>query len=284
VGAGAARPAHAARLRVYLFSARPYEMDFRKFLLEALRQDGHEVHHIRIGRTNVVTRLPDERAEFHGAGGFAAMLRHLRRADAGERPLLCIDSTGTAAPLRALLLRGAMPRARWGYDIFDNLLYDARGLRRLRTWCAAHLLARLSACPFVLARETLRLFPRARHLDNAAHTVYRERPQRYDSLVVLASLDERFDFDFVDALAALAPSRRIVIHGRILYDSASVKGRLERLCAARPNVAWRGDFALDGIDAVIAPYSVGLTPYASDHALTRFINPDKYYLFLNAGI
>ena len=79
-----------------------------------------------------------------------------------------MDTTGAFVPIRSLLLRASL-RGLWCFDIFDNLLYDLRGVYRLKRQIEISLLSRLSPIKIVLSRETLRLFPSAHHLENAAH-------------------------------------------------------------------------------------------------------------------
>jgi hypothetical protein len=263
----------------YLFSVRSYALDFRQFLVAALRRQGHRVWHIHVGRSTRLTRDDGTRAEFAGASGFVRLLRYLR-ADARctDDPVF-IDSTGPYTPVRSLALRAALGPGLWCYDIFDNMLYDYRGLVRLRAGLAIGLLSRLSPVQLTLSRETLRLFPRAVHLDNAAHTgpIARQNPDDRD-LVLLSSIDGRLDAGFVRALAALAPERRLFVYGR-----AASAQRLEALLRERANIVYRGEFGYDDIDAILAPFAVALAPYAIN-TLTEYINPDKYYYFLNSGM
>jgi hypothetical protein len=267
------------RRRFYVFSVRAYELDFRQFLVQALRRAGHEVCHVHIGRT---TRLLDGSRgaqEFAGASGFLRLLRRLRRSAGSAPDPVFVDSTGPYTPLRSLLLRAALGRGVWCYDIFDNMSYGYRGWMRLRTRLAIELLSRLSPVQLTLSGETLRLFPRAVHLDNAAHTgrIERKNPNDRD-LVLLSSIDERFDAEFVRRLAALAPDCRLFLYGR-----AASAARLAALCRDRPNIVYRGEFRYDDIDAILAPFAAALAPYAINK-LTEFINPDKYYFFLNSGM
>jgi hypothetical protein len=271
------------RRRFYVFSVRAYELDFRQFLIEALRRAGHEVCHVHIGRTTRLRGGSRGAQEFAGASGFLRLLRLLRRsansAGMSAADPVFVDSTGPYTPLRSLLLRAALGRGVWCYDIFDNMSYDYRGWMRLRTRLAIGLLSRLSPLQLTLSRETLRLFPGAVHLDNAAHTgrIERKNPNDRD-LVLLSSIDERLDVDFVRRLATLAPDRRLFLYGR-----AASAARLEALCRDRPNIVYRGEFRYDDIDAILAPFAVALAPYAINK-LTEFINPDKYYFFLNSGM
>lgn len=263
----------------YVFSVRAYERDFRQFLIAALRRRGHRVTHIHIGRSTRVTDDGGMRREFHGAAGFLALLRHLRAKTATGGDTVFIDSTGPYTPMRSLALRAALGPGLWCYDIFDNLSYDYRGWMRLRTHMAIRALGRASPVQLTLSGETLRLFPRAVHLDNAAHTrrIARTNPNDRD-LVLLSSIDERLDIDFVHRLAVLAPERRLFVYGR-----AACAQRLDALLRDHPNIVYRGEFGYEDIDAILAPFAVALAPYAINK-LTEYINPDKYYFFLNSGM
>jgi hypothetical protein len=265
--------------RFYVFSVRSYERDFRQFLIAALRRQGHRVWHIHIGRSTRVTDDGGLRSEFHGAAGFLRLLRRLRASTRSAADPVFIDSTGPYTPVRSFALRAALGPGVWCYDIFDNMSYDYRGFMRLRTGLAVRALCRLSPIQLTLSGETLRLFPRAVHLDNAAHTgrIARNNPNERD-LVLLSSIDERLDIDFVRHLAALAPERRLFIYGR-----AASAQRLETLLRDRPNIMYRGEFDYDDISAILAPFAVALAPYAINK-LTEYINPDKYYFFLNSGM
>jgi hypothetical protein len=269
-------PASPSR-QFYVFSVRAYEHDFRQFLIAALRRQGHRVCHIHIGRSTRVTDDGGTRSDFPGAAGFLRLLRRLRASARSAADPVFIDSTGPYTPVRSLALRAALGPGIWCYDIFDNMSYDYRGWMRLRTGVAIRVLCRLSPVQLTLSRETLRLFPSAIHLDNAAHTgpITRTAPNDRD-LVLLSSIDERLDIEFVRRLAALAPDRSLFVYGR-----AASAQRLDALLHERPNIVYRGEFGYGDIDAILAPFSVALAPYAINK-LTEYINPDKYYYFLNS--
>ena len=263
----------------YIFSVRSYVHDFRQFLIAALRRQGHRVCHIHIGRSTYLTRDDETRSEFAGASGFVRLLRRLRVEAASVHDPVFIDSTGPYTPMRSLALRAALGPGLWCYDIFDNMLYDYRGFVRLRARLAIGLLSRLSPVQLTLSGETLRLFPRAVHLDNAAHTgpIVRTNPNDRD-LVLLSSIDGRLDIAFVRRVAAFAPDRCLFVYGR-----AASPQRLEALLRDRANIVYRGEFSYDDIGAILAPFAVALAPYAINR-LTEYINPDKYYYFLNSGM
>lgn len=275
----AAANENCRRAPFFVLSVRSYAVDFRQFLIGALRERGHEVWHVHIGRATRVTGIDGQPVEFAGASGFPALIRFLRARTRGPAPPVFINSTGPYVPGRSLALRASLGPGLWCYDIFDNMTYDYRGLMRLRTSAAIRLLSALSPVLFTLSGETLRLFPRAIHLDNAAHIgrIARRNANGRD-LLLLSSIDRRFDIDFVRRVAALAPDRKLVLYGR---DERP--GGLDRLCSDRPNIVYRGSFRYDDIETILQPFAIALAPYALNR-LTEFINPDKYYYFLNSGM
>ncbi len=164
-------------------------------------------------------------------------------------------------------------------------MYNLRGVFRLKRHLEISLLSWLSPINIVLSRETLRLFPHAHHLENAAHTRRITRTKdAFSDLVCLFMIDHRFDFTLVADLAALAPDLKIFLYGRVGTDDQTIKRRLEELCASYPNVIYRGEYRFDDVDTILAPFGIGFTPYVMDNLLTDYINPDKYYLYLNSGM
>jgi hypothetical protein len=49
-------------------------------------------------------------------------------------------------------------------------------------------------------------------------------------------------------------------------------------------VIYRGEYGFDDVDTILAPFGIGFTPYVIDNLLTEYINPDRYYLYLNSGM
>lgn len=269
----------------YFFSSQLLENDFRMLLIKALRAKGHEVWHVRIGLLNVLTRSDNERAEFSGICGFLRLIKCLRaHSKTCKSPSIFVDTTGACVPIRSLFLRASL-RGLWCFDIYDNLLYELRGLYRLKRRLGISLLAWLSPIKFVLSRESLRLFPTAYHLENAAHTRRVSRiNSNFTDLVTLFSIDNRFDFRLVREVAALAPQLKLYLYGRLATKDQTLKLRLEQLCTSYPNVIYRGEYGFDDVDAILAPFGIGFMPYVTNNLLTEFINPDKYYLYLNSGM
>ena len=270
-------------MKFIFVSVRHYEADFRKFLIEALRGAGYEVWHVRIGRCNKLTSIEGSE-ELCGIAGLLELIRRLRIIGA-KGTVVYVDSTGAVTPVRSILFRVVLRGGTWCFDIFDNLLYDYRGYRLYKGRISIWLLAQCSRILLVLSSESLRLFPNARHLDNAADVPRVNRADHnFRDLVVLSAIDQRFDFNFVFELAKLCPARKIVIHGYVLHGNGTIKKRLANLCAQQSNIVYCGKYEIGDIPALLGPYSIGLTPYTVASALTEFVNPDKYYMFLQGGL
>jgi hypothetical protein len=268
---------------VVFISVRAYEQDFRKFLLEALRAEGCEAWHVKVGRRNVLTGSGGSET-FDGITGLLALIRRLRTIG-GREKIVYVDTTGAIMPIRSMLFRLALRTGTWCFDVYDNLAYNYRGFRRLKTRLSIRALNRLSDITIVLSAETLRLFPRAYHLDNAWDMPRRDGDRSASrDIVVLSTIDERFDFAFVSEIARLSPERRIAIHGYVLHDDPAIAKRMADLCARHSNVSFKGRYRFEDVPEIVRPFDIGLTPYAADTPMTEFINPDKYYLFLQAGL
>lgn len=269
----------------YFFSTRLFENDFRRPLIKSLIAKGHEAWHVRIGRENILTGPGEERTKFNGIFGFVDLIKQIRSSSKISRSrLVFVDTTGAFVPIRSLLLRAAL-RGLWCIDIFDNLLYDLRGVYRLKRRIEISLLARLSSIRIVLSRETLRLFPRAYHLENAAHVGLANRAENsFNDLVCLSMIDRRFDFTLVKELVTSAPELRMYLYGRVDTEDRETKLQFEELCTSSPNLIYRGEYRFEDVDAILASFGVGFTPYTTSGVLTEFINPDKYYLYLNSGM
>ena len=76
-------------------------------------------------------------------------------------------------------------------------------------------------------------------------------------------IDRRFDFTLVEELAALAPELKIFLYGRLGTEDQETKRRLEELCTSSPNVIYRGEYRFEDVDAILASFGIGFTPYTT---------------------
>ena len=89
-------------------------------------------------------------------------------------------------------------------------------------------------------------------------------------------VDERFDADFLAAIADLRPEWQFIILGPVVkIDPAGLP--------KRPNIHWLGPKSYADLPDYLAHWDLGLMPFALN-ASTRFISPTKTPEFLAAGL
>lgn len=281
IRAGRRRP--GARWRIVLLTCREAATDFRLPLAEALQALGHEVAYVYLRRRPIVTEMasPERKQEFSLADFLQRARRLLRRPD---RPLLVFNSTNLVFPGLCSLLRIVVGGV-WCFDMHDELFYGATGMKRRRMRLAQAVLLGGSDLVVHAAPTLAELFPRSRHLGNASAIGFVKRPSTdFSKVLILASLDRRIDFPLVAETAALNPHLTFDIYGHISGNDAGVRADLDRLLADHPNVAYRGAYQNVDLPGIFARYAITLAPYAVGSALTRYIDPLRYYHCLNAGM
>lgn len=80
-------------------------------------------------------------------------------------------------------------------------------------------------------------------------------------------IDERIDFELLDAVAAVRPSWQIVMVGPIVRVD-------HRLVPRRPNIHWLGQQPYQRLPRLLALWDVALMPFALNDG-TRCVNPSK---------
>ena len=196
------------RFRFFVFSSRdPRLGDFRTPFVEALRQQ-YETYYIKIGRhcsmsgpVKMETSLPQ----------LLLFFWRLRRDDVLN---IYFNSTDNAFPLLTALLRLISPRGVWCWDMYEELRYESIGLQRLRLSLALKILQLNSDIILCAAPTLLELFPKARYLGLASHILPLPRnAKRTNEVLVLASFDDRCDFNFLSKLATLCPELSFTFTG-----------------------------------------------------------------------
>jgi UDP-galactopyranose mutase len=88
-------------------------------------------------------------------------------------------------------------------------------------------------------------------------------------------IDERFDAELVDAIAASRPEWSLVLVGPVSkIDPGSIP--------ARPNIHWLGQRSYEELPRYLAGWDVAIMPFARNDA-TRFISPTKTPEYLAGG-
>jgi hypothetical protein len=271
----------AKRWRFILFTCRDPRTDFRRALATALRRLGHDVHYIWLKRTPVAAG-PGE-GDTPISMSLPRLFSHLRRVSSeGARTNIYFDSTNLCFPVLMPMLRAISARGVWCFDMHDDLLYGTRGIARMMASLRQFVLVR-NCDLMVHAAPTLKeRFPASHHLGNASSLGFLERPAAgFDKVLVLASFDERTDWEFVEKAAALLPETEFALWGQVVGGSERA---LQALGAARANVRYYGAYTTADLVPILRRYSVMLAPYRADHRLTRYLDPLRFYHAFNTGM
>jgi hypothetical protein len=266
-------------LRFFVFTCRDPRSDFRLPLVQVLMRE-YETWYVWVKRRPVITGPHASAAPAEMS--FAELLDFMRKTERGGKIPVYFMSTNALFPGVMALLRLVSPPGLWCLDMHDDLLYNYRGFKRLRAWVAIRALRKVSDIT-VHAADTLReLFPDSHHLGNASQIGRLERsaspPRR---LLILASVDERFDFELMARAARACPTFAFEIHGQVL---AFARARLDRLLAEHANVRYEGPYVNADLPALLSRYRVTFAPYVTDDRATRYIDPLRFYHCLNSGM
>ena len=268
--------------RFFVFTCRGPNSDFRLPLVDALRQH-YETYYIWLRRRPVVSgpTMDDRPLEM----SLPALLRFIRRFRRDDRINIYFNSTNTYFPGMSTVLRLIAAPGVWCLDMHDELRYHNTGLSRWREGLIVSLLRRLSHVT-VHAAPTLReLFPDSLHLGNASNILpLTVANAGNDDVLVIASFDERFDFEFLSALAASCPTIRFNLHGWTRTGDQATKAWIAAIGAERSNIRYHGPYTMADLPAILSRYRISVAPYRSDMQMTRYIDPLRFYHCLNAGL
>ncbi len=265
---------------IFLMSCSDSETGFRRPFAQALHELGNKVYYIQVRRRPIITLIGEERPRSVSIVGFVIwMTKQCRTA---PQPLI-FNSTNLVFPRLTRILK-ILCGGLWCLDMHDDLLYDKTGEELARARRAQEDLVR-SADFIVHSAPTLaELFPQSRHLGNASD-LKPVAPAVFDAsrVLILASLDQRFDFDLLEAVARLNPQIQFVIWGR-LTKTPLIAERLEQVQKKSPNVVYRGPYKNADIVRLASEYSMTFAPYRANTRLTHYLDPLRYYHCLNAGM
>jgi hypothetical protein len=269
------------RWNIVLLTCRPPATDFRLPLAEELQRLGHSVRYIYLKRRPVMTDMSggEEKREF----SLVEFFQYMRGTFKGRKPLLFFNSTNLVFPMISRILR-LLCGGIWCLDMHDELFYGKAGLGLLKARISQGMLLGGSDL-IVHAAPTLKeLFPSSRHLGNASTITAIDRPNAgYDKILVLASIDERFDFAFVNAIARQNPALTFEIYGQIPKDGET-KAHVASMLASHSNILYHGAYVNSEIEQILSNYKVTLAPYVAVSKFTRYIDPLRYYHCLNSGM
>lgn len=266
---------------VVLLTCRPFEVDFRAALAEQLAAQGHDVHYVFLKRRPELRRLSSNPAP--QSMTLVELFTHLKRLRRSGDRVLFLNSTNLAFPVISILLRYSVGGL-WCWDLHDDLVYAAHGWRRLTATATQAALIK-SASLTVHAAPTLKeIAPQSVHLGNASDLKALARDDfGTDAVLILASLDDRFDFAFMERTASLNPHRRFDIFGQVSRNDAETSSRLHKLRRLQ-NIRYFGPYVNANLPEILGSYSVTIAPYRMQSRLTRYIDPLRFYHCLNSGL
>ena len=272
---------HRYRGPIVLLTCRDRPVDFRAPLADELAALGNEIYYVFLKRRPAVTGPGESAAQEMSFPSFVAfMIRLCRRS----KSTLIFNSTNLAFPFVSAGLR-ALCGGLWCFDMHDDLLYDYTGWHRARSRIGLWVVENSSHLIVHGAPTLGELFPGSHHLGNASvlQPIYRERPD-FSRVLIIASLDERFDFRLVASVAAMLPGKRFELFGRISRNDPAIAANLHALLAANPNIEYFGPYTDSDLPSLLARNPVMFAPYKMGSNLTRYIDPLRYYHCLNSGM
>lgn len=201
----------------------------------------------------------------------------------GEGRTIVLSGLGCNFSLNAFRLPKQIRSSVVLYDIYDDLLYDTRGMKRLGKWAIDYFWKIACNNHLILDPALSRRYRHAFHLDNASHLQSNRRQlTQIRRMIYAGSIDDRVDFAWMHAVAKT--SIPIDIYGWVHCSSQTAAQYLERLCDEEENITYKGPYDNDELGEILLHYDVGLLPYKTDHKMTKHVNPDKLRHYLNAGL
>jgi ADP-heptose:LPS heptosyltransferase len=277
-------PRRNADKNLIIIDNKTYEEDFRKYLARAAMEDNANVVHIRCWSDYLVT-LNEELFEiFDGSIDGSIIAERLQR-ELEQRPTIVLVGLGSPPALARLVrrLKCLFDDCVFYYDVFDYFRYGSVG-RIYRERKRVDLFWRRLCDRVLILDQGLQWhYPRnSRHLDNASHLgrIFGAERKNSDALVYIGSIDDRVDFDLLEAFAR--NNVKIDIYGRVHMGYPAIERALKSLLRY-DNVTFGGPYDNDDLPKVLSNYSIGFLPYAQN-TMTKHINPDKLYHYLNAGL
>ena len=270
-------------MRQFLILAnKRYHTDFRKYLMRAAQRAGARALHIYCWENIILSRNGSE-YQLYGNDVPVEKLRDEIETYFEGKPFVALTGLGCNENWIATRLQETLTNGVFGYDVYDDLLFDSAGCDRIERMLQDCIWRARCDFQILLNKDLSDRYPGASHLDNASHmTKVKPAPRSQDRLVYVGSIDNRVDFDWLRAAASTGVD--LHIYGRIHLGSPTVEQRLNQLTATCSNVVYYGEYDNDDLWSILRQYSIGLLPYKVGDRLTRFINPDKLYHYLNSSL
>jgi hypothetical protein len=268
--------------RFFVFTCRDPKSDFRLPLVDALRYH-YETYYIWLRRRPFVSgpKSGDAATEM----SLLDCLRFIRRFRQDDKINVYFNSTNTYFPGLSAILRLLATAGVWCLDMHDDLRYHNKGFIRWRESLVISFLRRISHVTVHAAPTLQELFPNSRHLGNASNILplcVDHKPN--DGVLIIASFDERFDFDFLSELARTCPVVQFHLHGWTRRDDTATMAQITTIDAGHANIHYHGPYKMADLPSILGLYQVSVAPYRTGTVLTRYIDPLRFYHCLNAGL
>ena len=215
------------------------------------------------------------------------LARFLWRFKNNDKVNIYFNSTSTVFPVLTAFLRLVARSGVWCLDMHDDLLYHYAGVKRIRAYFGIIIMRLFSDVTVHASPRLAELFPDSQHLGNASHILPLSRDVATDTdnkVLVLASFDERADFEFLSKVAALCPATQFHLHGWTRHGDDLTPERISTICARHENVLYCGPYAQDDLATILREFRISLAPYVTDIRMNRYIDPLRFYHCLNSGL
>jgi ADP-heptose:LPS heptosyltransferase/SAM-dependent methyltransferase len=271
---------HKADKTLIIIDNKTYEEDFRKYLARAAMEDNANVVHI-----DYLVTLNEELLDIFDGSIDGRLIAETLQCDLGQKPTIVLVGIGLPPELARLVdsLKHLFNDCVVYYDVFDYFRYGSVG-RIYRERKRLDLIWRRLSDRVLLLDQGLQCrYPRnSYHLENASHLgrVSGTGSKTCDALVYIGSIDDRVDFGLLETFAQ--QNIKIDIYGRVHMGDPAIERALKSLLRYN-SVTFGGPYDNDDLPKLLLNYSIGFLPYAQN-TMTKHINPDKLYHYLNAGL
>lgn len=275
-------------MKLVILGRQPYVDYFRLSMIEAAERHGTAVLYIALlpQRNEIQLVRGGEIIATHSYRGRLTPVIKQIATFAGKDALVLFHSSAYANAAKVLQLKWRFRKASFVFDVFDDYFYDAGGLKLAVFKVLDGVYKRICHATLVASKDLAARYPGAFHLDNASHlspsASHGHRiPHR---VAVISSFDQRLDTQWLETLAALMPEIQFDLYGWVHNEDTAMARELDRLVGACRNLSYIGRYRNSELTHILAGYLIGIIPYRTQHPLTRYINPEKIYHYLCAGM
>lgn len=199
----------------------------------------------------------------------------------GRKTIGLTGLSGYRHPIPFMIAK-ELKQTRFFYDVYDDFSYGAAGLHRLEK-IKDDLCWRWSCNGAIVLSDGLKLwYPFSRYLDNASHCSFSRQTDDPTRFVYIGSIDSRVDFSWLRNL--VKRDITLDIYGRVHASDMTIQSELQNFISENGNVRYLGEYENDNVEIILSNYSIGVIPYKTDNRMTKYVNPDKLYHYLNSGL